>query len=283
MKQIDSITLERLANGAHFSLMKRLIEAAEADSKVSEKASTQLAKLKTSFAQEDVDLKISQKSLDTDKIKDADSRQDKLYTSLKRAVKGFLGDSDSEIAEAAKVINQALVDYAIDTKMQLDREAGLVTNLCGDLADKYSEQVATLGISVMVKRLTDANNEVQSYLGSRSMEQSTKVAGALKKSRAQVDTDWRDFVLYVNAAAVIYGIADYESYIDYANTEINRIKQQALGQKSTTSTDDNSSSSGNGGSSSSGNGGSSSNGNGGSSSSGSGSSSSDEGAGLGAG
>lgn len=276
MKQISTIYLDGLTNGAHFSLMKRLIETAEADSKVSTKASAQLAKLKTSFAQEDADLKISQKSLDTDKIKDADSRQDKLYSSLKRAVKGFLGDSDSEIAEAAKVINQALIDYAINTRMQLDREAGLITNLCGDLADKYSKQVATLGISVIVKRLTDANSEVQSYLGSRSMEQSTKVANALKKSRTQVDTDWRDFALYVNAAAVIFGIADYESYIDYANTEINRIKQQALGQKATSSKDDNSSSSSSTGGSSSG---STSSDDGGSSSSGGGTSSGEGGLG----
>lgn len=268
MKQISTIYLEGLTNGAHFLLMKRLIEQAEADSKVSAKASTQLAKLKTAFAQEDADLAISQKSMDTDKIKAADSRQDKLYTSLKRAVRGFLDDSDSEIAEAAKVINQAFVDYGIDTKMQLDREAGLITNLCDDLANKYSEQVATLGISVMVKRLTDANNEVQSYLNSRSMERSTKVANALKKSRTAVDEAWREFVLYVNAAAVIFGIEDYESFIDFANTEINRIKQQALGQKGTSTTDNSSdNSSTDSGSSSSGD-------NSGSSSSGSGSSSS---------
>lgn len=235
MKQISSITLERLTNGVHFALVKRLIDAAVADGKVSEKAATQLAKLQTAFEQEDADLKISQKSFDTDKIAAADSRQDKLFNTLKRAVKGFLGDDDETIAEAAKALNQVFIDYAINTDMQLDREAALVYNLCDDFTKKYAEQIATLGLSVMAKRLSDANAEVLSLLASRSMERSTKVAGALKKSRAAVDIALREFVQYVNAAAVIFGISDYESYIDFANTEITRIKREALGLKASSS------------------------------------------------
>lgn len=238
MKQISTIYFEALANGVHFALAKRLLDAALADEKVSEKAATQLAKLQTAFEQEDADLKLSRKSFDTDKLEKADKRQDKLFLTLKRAVKGFLDDSDEEIAEAAKVLNQLFVDYAISTKAQFDREAGLVYNICTDFNEKYADHVATLGLAVMVKRLTEANAEVLSLLSSRSMERSTKVAGALKKSRAAVDTALRELVQYVNAAAVIFGIDDYESYIDFANTEITRIKREALGQKASTSSSD---------------------------------------------
>lgn len=237
MKQISTIYLEGLTNGVHFALVKRLIDTAAEDVKVSEKASTQLAKLQTVFEQEDADLKISQKSFDTDKIADADRRQDKLFNALKKAVRGFLSDPDEEYAEAAKVLNQSFTDYAIDTAMQLDREAGLVFNLSDDFANKYAEQVSLLGLSVMARRLSEANAEVLSLLASRSQERSTKIMGALKKSRAAVDAALREFVQYVNAAAVIFGVGDYEAYIDFANTEITRIKREALGQKATSSSD----------------------------------------------
>lgn len=231
MKQIAYIYFEGLTNGVHFALMKRLIDAAVADAKVSEKAAAQLAVLQTAFEQEDADIQLSRKSFDTDKLVEADRRQDKLFNTLKRAVRGFLDDDDAEIAEAAKVLNQHFIDYGIVTTMQLDREAGLMYNLCDDHVKKYSAQVAALGLTVMAKRLSDANAEVLALLESRSKERSTKIAGALKKSRAAVDTAMREFVQYVNAAAVIFGVDDYEAYIDFANTEITRIKREALGQK----------------------------------------------------
>jgi len=234
MKQIASIYWEGLTNGTHYSLAKRLLEAALADTAVSEKAATQLAALKAAFEQEDADLKISQKSFDTDKIAEADRRQDKLYNTLKKAVRSFLDDDDAETAEAAKTLNQLFTDYGIATTMQLDREAGLMFNLCKDHKEKCPAQLATLGLTVMANKLSAANAEVMSLLEQRSKENSTKVAGALKKSRAAVDEAMRDFIQYVNAAAVIFGVADYEAYIDFANTDIARIKREALGKKSST-------------------------------------------------
>ena len=74
MKEISTISLERMNNGAHFLYVSNILTRAEADSKVKTKAAAQVAALKAAVAQEDKDLKISQKSLLTDDIAKADRK-----------------------------------------------------------------------------------------------------------------------------------------------------------------------------------------------------------------
>ena len=68
MKEISTISLERMNNGAHFLYVSNILARAEADTKVKTKAAAQVAALKAAVAQEDEDLKISQKSLLPDDI-----------------------------------------------------------------------------------------------------------------------------------------------------------------------------------------------------------------------
>ena len=74
--------------------------------------------------QEDEDLKISQKSMLTDDIATADAERDGLYSGYKKAVNGFRNLSVENIEKAAKLLTQYIKDYAIDPKMQLDKEMG---------------------------------------------------------------------------------------------------------------------------------------------------------------
>lgn len=53
MKEIGTISLGRLNNGAHFLYVSNVLARAEADGKVSTKAATQIAALKAAVAQED--------------------------------------------------------------------------------------------------------------------------------------------------------------------------------------------------------------------------------------
>lgn len=70
--------------------VSNVLARAEADGKVSTKAATQIAALKAAVAQEDKDLKLSQKSLLTDDIAEADHDRDLLLGGYKQAVRGFL-------------------------------------------------------------------------------------------------------------------------------------------------------------------------------------------------
>ena len=78
--------MERLNNGAHFRFISNVLARAEADANVQSKLSVQIVSLK--------------------------------------AVKGVRNLPVENMAKAANVLTQHIKDYAIDPKMQLDKETG---------------------------------------------------------------------------------------------------------------------------------------------------------------
>lgn len=232
MKEIGTINLHRMNNGAHFLYVSNVLARAQADTKVSEKAAAQVSALKTAVAQEDRDLKLSQKSLLTDDIAQADSDRDQLYSGYKQAVKGFLDLPVENLAQAAKVLNQHIIDYAIDPREQLDKETGMLVNFLADLEGKYAEQVSALSLTPFVTALKEANERVRTFTADRTEERMTQTVGALKASRKASDDAYRALVKWVNALALIEGETEYADFIDYVNTEITHYKCEVIGQKS---------------------------------------------------
>lgn len=177
-------------------------------------------------------MKISQKSLLTDDIATADAERDGLYSGYKKAVNGFKNLPVENMATAAKVLTQHIKDYAIDPKMQLDKETGLLINFVDDLEKKYSNEVQTLSLGAFVTALKAANEKVRTLTATRTDERMAKAVGALKASRKASDEAYRQLVKFVNANALIEGDSKYLAFIDYVNTEIVHYKREVIGQKS---------------------------------------------------
>ena len=281
MKEIYDINIQRMNNGAHFTFVSNILARAEADTAVKGKASELVSNFKVAVAAEDEALKISQKSLLTDDIAKADNDRDALYAGYKKAVEAFLAMPIADMAQAAKVLAQHIKDYKINTAGQLDKETGLLVNFITDLEDKYSAQVAKLGLTAFVTNLKEANERVRMLTLQRTNEKMGVTVGALKAARTSSDDAYRALVKMVNALALVYGEKDYTAFIDYANTEITHYKREVLNQKASapstsgsSAVDSGSSSTPSGGGSSSGTGSSSS---GGSTSDGSSSSGGDNG------
>ena len=85
MKEIQVFYIGGMNNGAHFTFVSNMAERAEKDSAVSEKCKAQVKALREAVAAEDENLKISAKSLVTDKIAAADRLRDHLYAGYKKA------------------------------------------------------------------------------------------------------------------------------------------------------------------------------------------------------
>ena len=277
MKEIYDINIQRMNNGAHFTFVSNILARAEADTAVKGKASELVSNFKAAVAAEDEALKISQKSLLTDDITKADSDRDALYAGYKKAVEAFLAMPIADMAQAAKVLAQHIKDYKINTAGQLDKETGLLVNFITDLEDKYSAQVAKLGLTAFVTNMKEANERVRTLTLQRTNEKMGVTVGALKAARTASDDAYRALVKMVNALALVYGEKDYTAFIDYVNTEVTHYKREVIGQKAkapstsgSSAVDSGSSSTPSGGGSSSGTGSSSSGGStsGGSSSSG---------------
>ena len=267
MKEIYDINIQRMNNGAHFTFVSNILARAEADTAVKGKASELVSNFKVAVAAEDEALKISQKSLLTDDIAKAALDRDALYAGYKKAVEAFLAMPIADMAQAAKVLAQHIKDYKINTAGQLDKETGLLVNFITDLEDKYSAQVAKLGLTAFVTNLKEANERVRMLTLQRTNEKMGVTVGALKAARTSSDDAYRALVKMVNALALVYGEKDYTAFIDYANTEITHYKREVLNQKASapstsgsSAVDSGSSSTPSGGGSSSGTGSSSSGG-----------------------
>lgn len=231
MKEIYDINIQRMNNGAHFTFVSNILARAEADTAVKEKASELVSNFKTAVSAEDEALKISQKSLLTDEIAKADCDRDALYAGYKKAVEAFLAMPIADMAQAAKVLAQHIKDYKINTAGQLDKETGLLVNFITDLEDKYSAQVAKLGLTAFVTNLKEANERVRMLTLQRTNEKMGVTVGALKVARTASDDAYRALVKMVNALALVFGEKDYTSFIDYVNTEVTHYKREVLGQK----------------------------------------------------
>ena len=231
MKEIYDINIQRMNNGAHFTFVSNILARAEADTAVKGKASELVSNFKTAVSAEDEALKISQKSLLTDEIAKADSDRDALYAGYKKAVEGFLAMPIADMAQAAKILSQHIKDYKINTADQLDMETGLLVNFITDLEDKYSAQVAKLGLTAFVTNLKEANERVRMLTLQRTNEKMGVTVGALKVARTASDDAYRALVKMVNALALVFGEKDYTAFIDYVNTEITHYKREVIGQK----------------------------------------------------
>lgn len=231
MKEIGTISLERMNGGAHFLYISNILARAEADTTIKAKALAQITVLKTTSAAEDEALKLTRKSLLTDDIAQADAERDTLLMSYKKAVTGFLNLPVEAMAKAAKILNQHLIDYDINPRTQLDKETGLLINLIADLEGKHAPSVTALSLTPFVSALKAANEKVRALTLERTDERTGQATGALKIARKASDNAYRMLVKMVNALALVEGETGYAPFIDYVNTEIAHYKQEVLGQR----------------------------------------------------
>ena len=228
MEQINSLSMERLNNGAHFLFVTDVCTRAEADEKVKTKAAGEVTNLKNAVKDEDEALVISRKSLLTDELKEADKERDLLYRTLRNLASDYRTYPVDAQAVAAKRLYQLVKDYNIDPQIQLDAETGLLINLVDDLETKAAADVTALGITPLVTALKAANEKVRSITGARSDDRALKIMAQLKAARAASDKACRALLVKVDALALVEGKADYAAFIAFANEKVKHYKQEAI-------------------------------------------------------
>lgn len=232
MKKISKITPEQLDNGSHFMFMSDAHGTAVADANIMLKSN--LAPLVTALGQalqkEDECLKLSQKLFTTDQIKELDKTRDKLYQGYKTIVETYLEFTLKAETEAAKYLNQHIIDYGIDPRDNRQRESGLLLNFTADLQGKYADYVQTLHLTDYVAQIKLYNDQLIEATSTRTKERSQMTTGALAEARVQTDAAYRSLMEMVNALALVEGDAPYAAYIDYMNALIKEYKQTVLNQ-----------------------------------------------------
>ena len=233
MVDIQAIGLVRMNNGAHYEFMKVVSDRFATETALSTNAAAKKAieALAAAVKEEDRCLVISRRNLITDDIRAADKTRHDIFRSLRKAINGFTDAPVADVAQAVKELQQCLVDYRIDPKMQLDRETGLLHNFIADLETKYAAQVTKLGLTLFVAPLKEANAKVEAFIVDRTTVQSAVAAGELRQARLATDTAYRHLVKFVNALAMVSGTTDYDALAKFLNEHIDRYKHEVLPKK----------------------------------------------------
>ena len=231
--EIETLGLKSVSNGAHFVFIESICKRLDSETELLKNEYFKKAAdaLKAAFNEENRYFALSKKSASTDEILAADADRDTLYSAYYRSVKSFLRVSSSDLHTAAKTLWQSLVDYGIKPSMQLERETGAIQNLLEDCEQKYSAEVAKLGLQTVLASLKTANARVSELLYSRTTEQSKQVAGALRKARQQSDEAFKQVRKVANAMATLGSAEALKPFADFVNQLIKRYEDEVLPKK----------------------------------------------------
>ena len=231
--EITTIHLPAVSNGAHFVFIESICKRLDSETELLKNEYLKKAAdaLKAAFNEENRYFALSKKSASTDEILAADADRDTLYSAYYRSVKSFLRVSSADLHTAAKTLWQSLVDYGIKPSMQLERETGAIQNLLADCEQKYSAEVAKLGLQTVLASLKTANAKVSELLYSRTTEQSKQVAGALRKARQQSDEAFKQVRKVANAMATLGSAEAQKPFADFVNQLIKRYEDEVLPKK----------------------------------------------------
>ena len=231
--EITTIHLPAVSNGAHFVFIESICKRLDSETELLKNEYFKKAAdaLKAAFNEENRYFALSKKSASTDEILAADADRDTLYSAYYRSVKSFLRVSSADLHTAAKTLWQSLVDYGIKPSMQLERETGAIQNLLDDCEQKYSAEVAKLGLQTVLASLKTANAKVSELLYSRTTEQSKQVAGALRKARQQSDEAFKQVRRVANAMATLGSAEALKPFADFVNQLIKRYEDEVLPKK----------------------------------------------------
>ena len=234
---ISSISLLRATNGAHFDFFRQEKERLQAAGIADERFQARLSAFSTAFAEEDRCFRISQKSLLTDEIAEADTQRDQLYLALRRQVKAYVGHPVAALAAAARPVWQRIKDYNIDVNVQLNRESGEIDNLLQDLAT-HTEQTALLGIDALISLLRTENEKVKTLMAQRNDERADIVKGELKAARRATDLAWNALAEYLGAYIIITDTPALRQLEQQINKDIAEAKRKILATHGSSATDD---------------------------------------------
>lgn len=233
VKEINSIHTSSFSNSAHFQFMKDICQRAQTEEALGMVGTINIAR--TIFAQtfsfEDKYYKLSQLSLVTADINDADRERDTLYSTIHAMITSLLKVPSAEMNRAARAIDAIMRNYDISPAMQLDKESAAIHNFVTDVKSKYSAELALLGMTTLVDKLDAANKLTQQLLLQRTNEKDLGTVGALREARTDCDKAYAYLVKLVNAIALTSTPAPYAGFIDFVNKEIKRYKEQAMAKK----------------------------------------------------
>lgn len=226
MKQIQKINLSALHNEeafGFFSLVKEEMKSLPADP---EEGAAPLKDVKVNFTMKlttyDEVLESSGKMKSTGAVEKADAMADEAWGATNMYVKALARHPDDMIRNAALPYAEVFEKYGNPTQMALNKELGILQNLCTDL--DALEDDTMLNFGPWKEYIVETTGLLMAAMQAQADEKSQVQVGSVKQSRLEVESAYRDLVDKVNVVAAYEGDAAYATFIDHLNAMIDRQK-----------------------------------------------------------
>lgn len=226
MKQIQKINLSALHNEeafGFFSLVKEEMKSLPADP---EEGVAPLKDVKVNFTTKlvtyDEVLESSGKLKSTGAVEKADAMADEAWGATNMYVKALARHPDDMIRNAALPYAEVFEKYGNPTQMALNKELGILQNLCTDL--EALEDDTMLNFGPWKEYIVETTGLLMAAMQAQADEKSQVQVGSVKQSRLEVESAYRDLVDKVNVVAAYEGDAAYATFIDHLNAMIDRQK-----------------------------------------------------------
>ena len=226
MKQIQKINLSALHNEeafGFFSLVKEEMKSLPADP---EEGAAPLKDVKVNFTMKlttyDEVLESSGKLKSTEVVEKADAMADEAWGATNMYVKALARHPDDMIRNAALPYAEVFEKYGNPTQMALNKELGILQNLCTDL--DALEDDTMLNFGPWKEYIVETTGLLMAAMQAQADEKSQVQVGSVKQSRLEVESAYRDLVDKVNVVAAYEGDAAYATFIDHLNAMIDRQK-----------------------------------------------------------
>lgn len=226
MKQIQKINLSALHNEeafGFFSLVKEEMKSLPADPT---EGAAPLKEVKLCFTAKlttyDEVLESSGKLKSTGAVEKADAMADEAWGATNMYVKALARHPDDMIRNAALPYAEVFEKYGNPTQMALNKELGILQNLCTDL--EALEDDTMLNFGPWKEYIVETTGLLMAAMQAQADEKSQVQVGSVKQSRLEVESAYRDLVDKVNVVAAYEGDAAYATFIDHLNAMIDRQK-----------------------------------------------------------
>lgn len=226
---ITSTNLSMLRNLEHFQMMSNVLAYLKAENLEELK----LASIAESF---EAKLKLYDKVLVLErgntlsvKISQADTERDNALKSFINVLKAYALFPDENKADAALKLRHVIGKYGsgIDRLPYL-QESGVLANLLQDLAIKENaDAIQLLHLEDWLLKLQESTARFDELFISRESDNSTKLSGKVKEARQQIQAEFEQLAVLVNAYEIVYGAEAYAGFVAKVNEAVSYARQQA--------------------------------------------------------
>lgn len=164
-------------------------------------------------------------SAQTKSLQTLDSERDSYYNGFTGTVSNAVKSPVQAQREAAQQLLEPIKRYGVNTSGEYQQQTMRLSQICQDLLENFSTQLAALGLTAWVEALQAKNLEFQQAMTARTNDQAGYVKSELTVLRNNLIAAYRNFVKLANVVFIYEGDTAYATTIDQMNAEVRHYKQ----------------------------------------------------------